>query len=275
MTHAFTPERQTVPIPDPHDVDGGNRRIRLLSYNIQVGMASTRFHHYFTESWKHVLPHAQLYENLERIAHAISGFDIVALQEVDAGSLRTGFINQTEFLAKRGGFPFWYEQTNRRLGKIARHSNGLLSHYKPAEVHDHKLPGLPGRGVMVARYGQSDNPLVLMVMHMALGARARQRQFAYVAELVNRYRHVVLMGDLNCQPDSPEMQFLLRNTDLCEPAHGLKTFPSWRPARTIDHILTSTSVQVHDVHVLQHLLSDHLPLAMEIVLPDEFHMAAA
>jgi endonuclease/exonuclease/phosphatase family metal-dependent hydrolase len=275
MKQKTPPTIQTVPIPDPLDTDdGGGRRIRLLSYNIQVGMASTRFRHYLTESWKHVLPHAQLYENLERIAHAISGFDIVALQEVDAGSLRSSFISQTEYLAKKGGFPFWYEQTNRRFGKIARHSNGLLSHFQPSEVQDYKLPGLPGRGVLLARYGHQDNPLVLLVIHMALGARARQRQFAFVAELVNRYPHAVVMGDLNCQADSPEMQFLLRNTDLCEPGHGLKTFPSWRPARTIDHILTSASLQVHDVHVLQHLLSDHLPLAMEIVLPESFHLAA-
>ena len=263
---------QTIPIPDPYETVPRGSRLRLLSYNVQIGMASTRFRHYLTDSWKHVLPHAKIYDNLTNIAHAISGFDIVALQEVDAGSLRSSFINQTEFLAQKGGFPHWYEQTNRRIGKIARHSNGLLSHFKPTEVNDHKLPGLPGRGVMVARYGQKDNPLVLLVMHMALSARARQRQFEYVADLVNRYQHVVLMGDLNCQPDSREMRFLLSVTDLCEPCHGLKTFPSWRPARTLDHILTSPSLHVHDVHVLQHLLSDHLPIAMEITLPDKFHL---
>jgi endonuclease/exonuclease/phosphatase family metal-dependent hydrolase len=265
---------RTVPVPNPEDPGINNTRIRLLSYNIQVGIASTRYRHYLTESWKHVLPHAQIYQNLERIAHAISAFDIVALQEVDAGSLRTGFINQTEYLAKKGGFPFWYEQTNRRFGKIARHSNGLLSHFRPTEVDDHKLPGLRGRGVMVARYGARENPLVLLVMHMALGSKARHRQFEYVADIVNQYEHVIVMGDLNCQPESPEMRYLLNATDLCEPCHGLKTFPSWRPARTIDHILTSPSLYVHDVHVLQHLLSDHLPIAMEIGLPESFSIAA-
>jgi endonuclease/exonuclease/phosphatase family metal-dependent hydrolase len=127
---------------------------------------------------------------------------------------------------------------------------------------------------MVARYGARENPLVLLVMHMALGSKARQRQFEYVADIVNQYEHVIVMGDLNCQPESPEMRYLLNATDLCEPCHGLKTFPSWRPARTIDHILTSPSLYVHDVHVLQHLLSDHLPLAMEIGLPESFSLAA-
>jgi endonuclease/exonuclease/phosphatase family metal-dependent hydrolase len=264
-----------VPVPDPFAPAADGNRLRLLSYNIQVGIGATRFRDYLTESWKHVLPHARLHDNLTRIAHAISSFDIVALQEVDAGSLRTGFINQTEFLAKRAGFPFWHHQTNRSIGKIAAHSNGLLSRIKPTEIHNHRLPGLvPGRGVMVARYGHHDNPLVLLIVHLALGKRARQRQFAYIADIVNRYQHVVVMGDLNCQPDSEEMRFLLSATDLCEPGHVLKTFPSWRPARTIDHILTSTTLQVHDVHVLQHMLSDHLPIAMEISLPKEFHHAA-
>jgi len=267
---------QSIPIPDPFETAAATgTRLRLLSYNIQVGIGSKRYRDYVTESWKHVLPHAQIYNNLGHIARAISDFDIVALQEVDAGSLRSSFINQTEYLATHAGFPFWHHQTNRKVGKIAAHSNGLLSRYRPTQIHDHKLPGiLPGRGVMVVRYGNHDNPLVLLIMHMALGKRARQRQFEYVTRIVNQFEHVVVMGDLNCQPDSREMQFLLSATDLCEPAHNLKTFPSWRPARTLDHILTSTSLDVHDVHVLQHLHSDHLPIAMEITLPDDFHIAA-
>jgi endonuclease/exonuclease/phosphatase family metal-dependent hydrolase len=269
------PRTQTIDIPTAEDFAPPGQRLRLLSYNIQVGIASTRYRDYLTASWKHVFPHPQIYDNLTRIAQAISGFDIVALQEVDAGSLRSSFINQTEYLAKRADFPFWHHQTNRRIGNIARHSNGLLSRFQPTEIHEHKLPGLmPGRGVMLVRYGNKENPLVLLVLHMALGQRARLRQFQFVADLANHYEHVVLMGDLNCQPDSPEMQFLLRETDLEEPCHGLKTFPSWRPARTIDHILTSSSLHVHDVHVLQHKLSDHLPLAMEIILPEGCHIAA-
>lgn len=265
----------SVPIPDPFEAASPGTRLRLLSYNIQVGIGAKRFRDYVTDSWKHVLPHAQIYDNLGHIARTISDFDIVALQEVDAGSLRSSFINQTEYLATHAGFPFWHHQTNRNLGKIAAHSNGLLSRYRPTEINEHKLPGLlPGRGVMVVRYGHRDNPLVLLIMHMALGKRARQRQFEYVTRIVNQYEHVVVMGDLNCQPDSNEMKFLISATDLCEPCHDLKTFPSWRPARTLDHILTSSSLQVHDVHVVHHLHSDHLPIAMEISLPDKFHIAA-
>jgi len=251
------------------------KRIRLLSYNIQVGIGSVSYRHYVTTAWKHVLPHAQIYENLHKIAHAISGFDIVALQEVDAGSLRSSFINQAEFLASHAGFPFWYHQTNRKIANIARHSNGVLSKFKPSEVSDYKLPGfLPGRGVMVVRYGHPDNPLILLIVHLALSKRARLRQLEFISEIVNCYEHVVVMGDLNCQPNSRELQHLLSTTNLCEPIHGLNTFPSWRPQRTLDHILASPSLEVYDVHVLDHLLSDHLPIAMEIQLPSGLELAA-
>lgn len=257
----------------PHINTG--KRIRLLSYNIQVGIGSVSYRHYLTTAWKHVLPHAQIYENLHKIAQAISGFDIVALQEMDAGSIRSSFINQAEFLAEHGGFPFWYHQTNRKIGKIAQHSNGVLSKFKPNEVAEYKLPGfIPGRGVMVVRYGHPDNPLILLILHLALSKRARLKQLAFVGEIVNCYEHVVVMGDLNCQPDSKELQQLLNTTNLVEPTHGLNTFPSWRPVRKIDHILTSPSLEIFDVHVLDHLLSDHLPIAMELQLPSDLELAA-
>src|SRR3989344_1166165 len=75
------------------------QRLKLLSYNIQAGIAAHSYRHYMTHSWKHVLPCSKRLDNLSRIATLIGGFDIVGLQEVDGGSLRSGFINQTEFLA--------------------------------------------------------------------------------------------------------------------------------------------------------------------------------
>lgn len=250
-------------------------RLKLMSYNIQVGMASTSLSHYFTQFWKHVLPHAQIYDNLSAIAKAVSKADIVALQEVDAGSLRSSFVNQIKFLADKGGYDYWYHQTNREIGKITKHSNGLLSRYKPFEVSHYKLPGaIPGRGAMVVRYGDPANPLVIIIAHLALGKRARGMQLEFIGEIVNCYQHVVVMGDLNCQPDSPELVHLLDTTNLIEPTHGLKTFPSWRPSRRLDHILTSSSLLLHDVHVLDHQLSDHLPIAVDIELPRNVAIAA-
>ncbi len=247
--------------------------LRLLSYNIQVGITSSRFRHYITRSWRHVLPHSGSFENLNQIAALISEFDIVALQEVDAGSFRSLFINQIEYLARRGDFPYWYFQTNRNLGRFAQHSNGLLSKIEPIFIGDHKLPGvIPGRGIMEVRYGHEDNPFVVLLVHLALGRRARLRQMEFLAELVNRYRHVVVMGDFNCQTRSPEMLRLLAQTALCDPEEDLHTFPSWRPMRNIDHILVTPTIETHDIQVLPFALSDHLPIAVDVTLPEEVNL---
>ncbi len=244
-----------------------------MSYNIQTGIETRYYHQYLTRGWCHVLPDARRMGNLDRIAELASGFDIVGLQELDAGSLRSGFINQTAYLARRGAFPYWHFQTNRRIGRFARHSNGVLSRCRPLEVRDHKLPGMiPGRGALMLRYGGQRESLYLVLLHLSLSQRARLRQLAYVVEMVNRCRHVVIMGDLNFPSRSREMSFLLDNSDLREPAPDLLTYPSWRPQRNIDHILVSPTLSVRAAEVLDYPLSDHLPITMEIDLPESVHL---
>ena len=243
--------------------------LRLLSYNIQVGINTSRYRHYLTHSWKHLLPHTQRTENLDQIAHLISDFDIVAIQEADSGSFRSSFINQIEYLAVRGHFPFWYNQVNRNLGRLAQHSNGLLSRYRAHQLIEHKLPGLlPGRGVMELRFGPSKKPLIILLVHLGLGKRARLRQLEYISELINRNQHVIIMGDFNCAAQSDEIESLLHKTHLCEPIDNLHTYPSWRPVHNIDHIMVTPGIGINDVQVLDNSSSDHLPIMVEIEVPD-------
>jgi endonuclease/exonuclease/phosphatase family metal-dependent hydrolase len=115
---------------------------------------------------------------------------------------------------------------------------------------------------------------VVMLIHLALGRKTRERQFGYICDVVNAYRHVIVMGDMNCAPDSPEMRSLFRNTDLREPLDVLHTFPSWRPNRHIDHILVTPGIAVTACHVLNHAFSDHLPIAMEVQLPADVALPA-
>ncbi|MDH5544049.1 MAG: endonuclease/exonuclease/phosphatase family protein [Gammaproteobacteria bacterium] len=250
------------------NTDRVGTRLRLMSYNIQVAIASVKPHHYVTRSWRHVFPHETHFRNLNQIAEILEGHDIVGLQEVDAGSIRSSYVNQTQYLAERARFPFWTHQTNRRLGHIAKHSNGLLSSYTPISVEDHKLPGrVPGRGALVARFGQDDSQLIVVMIHLALGRKSRGIQLDYIAALVKEYEHVVVMGDMNCQPDSEELQSLLRQTGLGAPVWGLNTYPSWKPTRKLDHILVSSSLRIENVQVLPYTYSDHLPISMEVIVP--------
>ncbi len=251
-------------------------RLRLLTYNIQAGNAVERYRHYVTRGLQHLLPHPSKSENLESIARLVAGFDLVGLQEVDDGSLRTGFVNQTQFLAEQAGFPFWSHQANRDVAKLARSCNSLLSRVRPRVVHDHKLPGrISGRGALVAHFGEGRQALVLVIVHLSLGRQSRLMQLDFLRELVSPHPNVVLMGDLNTPSDSPEMTRFLQQTHLHSPYGRLATFPSWRPQRAIDHILVSEQVGVQNVEVLDVTHSDHLPLAMELQLPADCRVGLA
>lgn len=276
MTSPYHPSLAEPEVIESLPVAGtGQRRLRLLTYNIQTGIATSRYRHYLTHSWKHVLPCSGRRDNLDQIASLVRHYDIVGLQEADAGSLRSGYLNITEYLAARAEFPHWYDQTNRNFGMFAQHSMGVLSRMRAAEIREHRLPGaIPGRGALVIRYGQGRESLVLMLVHLALGKRARMRQLGFIGEIASAHQHVILMGDLNCRSDSPELSVLIDRAGLREPTHDLHSFPSWRPIRNIDHILVSPSLRVEDVSVLNYPLSDHLPISMEISLPDELELSS-
>ncbi len=260
---------------NPTRAPEGPAALRVLSYNIQGGIATSRYRHYVTRGWRHVLPDGKRRGNLDRVGECIGPYDLVGLQEVDGGSLRTGFMNQVEYLAYKADFPYWYLQTNRDMGHLAQQSNGLLTRYRPAAIREHRLPGvIPGRGALQIRFGTGEQALNVVLVHMALGRRARLRQMDFLAELVNAHRHVIVMGDFNCRSESRELRRLSRRTDLREPIHGLHTFPSWRPRRNIDHILVTPSLEVERARVLDHPLSDHLPIAMELSLPSPVRLAA-
>lgn len=262
------------PASDPARDSAPRQHLRLLSYNIQTGITTRRYHEYVTHSWKHLLPHRTRDQNMLRIAELVADYDIVGLQEVDAGSLRTGFVNQTEYLATRAGFPWWYSQTNRRLGKLAQHSLGFLSRYPFTDVEEIRLPGaVPGRGALMVRFETGSEPLLVLVVHLALSRRGRIRQLRFLGKLLRGMPHVVVMGDLNCGPHSPEVGVLRAHSGLRVAAAGLNTFPSWRPGRHIDQILVSSGIGVTGARVLPSVYSDHLPLAMDVALPAGLHLA--
>jgi len=247
--------------------------LRVLSCNILAGGSVKRYREYVTQSWKHVLPTGKR-ANLDGLAGMLGEFDLVALQEADSGSLRSGFLNQTEYLAESAGFPYWSHQPNRKVAKVAASSNGLLSRLKPDEVLDYPLPGrIRGRGVLWARYGKGEQSLVVLVAHLALGPQARAHQLGYITELLEGHPNALLIGDLNTPIESPELRTLFARTSLQPPTQPPKTFPSWAPNRAIDHILASSSLKVDELRTLPHLVSDHLPIAATISLPSALKLS--
>lgn len=242
--------------------------LRLLTFNLQVGIQTSAYHHYLTRSWQHFLPHPQRLKRLAMMGSVLEQFDVVGLQEVDGGSFRSSRVNQVEFLAAQAKFPHYFQQLNRNLGQFAQHSNGLLSRLVPSRIEEHRLPGmLPGRGAIHARYGDGPDALHIFVAHLALSHRGRVRQLDYLSDIIQPLRHVVVMGDLNCTPDQLHAHERFSTSLSLHPVKPLLSYPSWQPRRALDHILLSQTLEAAEVRVLDHLFSDHLPIAVDLPLP--------
>ena len=242
--------------------------LKVMTYNIQVAMPSDGIRHYIMHSWHHLFPHPRRNNNLKAIAAVIKPFDIVALQELDAGSIRSRYINQVDFLAELGVFPFAEQQTTRNFGPFARHSKGLLSRFPIHNANHYILPsGVPGRGTTTFCIGSEKNPLFIVNVHLSLGARAQSEQLSFISQLIDQYEHVIVMGDFNMSPQQ------LQELDVFKSAMHLAvtdapTYPSWTPKKQLDYILLSHSLKVQKAGIVNVPYSDHLPMFAEIILPE-------
>ncbi|MGB1580606.1 MAG: endonuclease/exonuclease/phosphatase family protein, partial [Nevskiales bacterium] len=189
-----------------------------MTYNIQVGITSRSYGEYVRNSWRHVLPGAKGTTHLEPIAGLLKTQDIVGIQEADAGSYRTRSVNLLHFLAQNAGFEDWHLHGHRRFGRVARHGMGLLSRYQIESSEAHALPGrVPGRAAVIYQFKSDAEPLTIVLTHLALSRRDRSRQLSYIGECVEDAKHLVLMGDLNCEAQELHQHPWLRNSGLKSP----------------------------------------------------------
>lgn len=255
--------------PEPSRTTEPGQPLRLLSFNIQVGMETRHYGDYVMRAWRHALPGPApgLRATLDRIAMLARDYDFVAIQEADAGSLRTGFLNQMMYLAERAAFAYYGFAVTRDLRPVARHCLGFLSRFPTGTVEDHALPGpIKGRRVLRVPLRSPQGQIDMLVAHLSLGPATQRRQLEFLSRLVAPGTATVLMGDLNCEPEALRRHPALREAGFWVPDNSPLTFPSWRPRTAIDHILLSPQLQVHRLESLPHAISDHLPLAAEVSL---------
>jgi endonuclease/exonuclease/phosphatase family metal-dependent hydrolase len=240
--------------------------LKIISSNIQAGSVTRAYSEYVTRSWSHILPNGKR-SNLDALAQTYQAFDLVGLQECDPGSLRSGFSNQSDYLAEKAKFPHSSHHCTRRISQIASSGNALLSRFEPTKIDHFVLPGrIPGRGVLLAEFGHGDANWHVAVTHLSLSASARRIQIAYLAELLSDKKRLILMGDFNCDLVASEMSRLFQFTSLQIPERVLPTFPSWDAKRSIDHILVGG---MNSFNYQTHIAagSDHLAIALDLEVP--------
>jgi len=238
--------------------------LRLLTWNLQVGISNLNLAHYVSSLWQHLLPSVTRHQNIQSIGQLIKGFDVIALQEVDGGSFRTGFHDQARMLSQVAKMKYWHVQTNRDLGFWAQHSNAVLSRLPLTGVIEHSLPGLlPGRGAIEVDIKFQGQIITLFIAHLSLGKKAQNRQLGYLSELIQDRPNCILMGDLNATSQWLLEKSPLKETELV-PQQITLTYPSWKPKKDLDHILVADSLKVSNFQVLNHDVSDHLPIALDV-----------
>jgi len=199
------------------------------------------------------------------IAEQLKDFDIIALQETDSGSFRTNQLHQAQYIAYRTGMPHCYTQITRDVGRIASISLGLLCRFPCTRLIQHRLPASKhGRGLMEAVLRVNGREIALFITHLSLKKSSRIQQIRFLIQHLKRYQHAILMGDLNCEPNSPEFSYLFAHSDLKDLPDHPYSFPSWHPQRRLDHILATNNLTVKHLHAIPFVCSDHLPVIAEI-----------
>lgn len=231
-------------------------------------------------------------EHLAAAARDVPG-DLLAVQEVDKGQARSGRVDQTAVLAETLGL-----RRHRFAAAFAGQASGIRRRPVPAHVPDgagygvailtrwpvaswHVRPLRPGP-VRVSRSGSRlglrvrldaprvllaavvrapDGPLTVGCTHLSTHPPTARRQ---LAESVWALRTLpgphLLLGDLNLGPDDAA-----RVTGMRGLAHAA-TFPAWRPARQLDHVLAGPGLGPGgEASAVRLAVSDHLPLAVDVV----------
>jgi len=221
--------------------------------------------------------------DLDRIAATVtaSGAEVVGLQEVDRHfAERSNFVDQATYLAEVLGMsvvfganldldPPEYGLPRRQYG------NAILTSFPITSWSNTLLPLLPGgeqRGLLQATLDVGGTPLNAYSTHLQHDSQeARLAQVdAITAELATSDASVLLLGDLNATPESPEIEAMVEElTDTWVEA-GVGdgyTYSTTNPSVRIDYVLTSTDIATRTAAVVTSDGSDHLPVVATVTLP--------
>lgn len=207
--------------------------------------------------------------DLPRLARVIRSTDpdLVALQEVDDRTRRSGGVDQTAELARLTGL-------HGRFGKQLDYQGGgygqaVLARFPPGTMAVHILPGEPDRERRIAyevRFSIGGREMSFVTTHLHhQNAAFRERQAATLNDLFAAAgRPVVLAGDLNAVPDSrPIGRLTAAGWVNATASGGLLTFPAPRPVKQIDYVLYRPAGHFRTVAATaidEPVASDHRPV---------------
>jgi len=247
---------------------------RVISYNVAytTGMDGSILG--YSKLWRNIFPSPKI--DLH-IIDALAEYqpDILGLLEVDSGSIRAGRKSEAKNFSKKLNYKGIIEvckyDPHSMLGVLSKlpifkfQTNALLSRYELYEMKYHWLSHGMKRLVIQASFN-CPQKVTLFVVHLALGKGIRQKQLDELTIILQRVQApMIVMGDMNTFGGHSELHGLIARTELVR-GPTLKsgpTFPSYKPEKVLDYILTTKEIEVTRYEVLPVAFSDHLPVLMD------------
>ncbi|MBI1291370.1 EEP domain-containing protein [bacterium] len=204
--------------------------------------------------------------------------DIIGLQELDVGRLRSGGADQAQYIASRLRMNATFHPAMHRGEE--QYGDAILTSLPAEVVKTGDLPG-PGepRGVIWMRIAFADRRFDVFNTHLGAKRYERMRQLStllgerWLGNSACRDSDVILMGDFNAIPSSMGYRQIARKLELARPKERRfndPTFPSRFPFLRLDHVFLSSGLRCIDARPvrtpLARVASDHLPLRATIAL---------
>jgi endonuclease/exonuclease/phosphatase family metal-dependent hydrolase len=240
--------------------------LRLLVYNIRYATGTGPAFHL-------PLPGAGYLRANRRILSGITDFiraeepDVVGLIEVDTGSIRTGMVNQADYIAKQLGHYSAYEckygasSINQFVPIVRKQANAFLSapHVSGARFHYFDT------GIKRLIIELELEHVCVFLVHLSLKYRQRQSQLRSLHDLIMRSpKPAIVAGDFNTFWGTHEIYLFMRATGLTSANFaGLPSFPARTPRIELDFILVSAGIEVTQFRVPDVRFSDHRPLVCD------------
>lgn len=217
--------------------------------------------------------------DLHRTAEVIASCDpdVVALQELDVGRQRTGFVDQSVALAEHLKMASHFHPA--MAVESEKYGDAVLSRLPMKLIKADALPGYrrrEPRGAIWVSVDVGGQSLQIFNTHLGLSPVERSAQ---VRHLLGEdwlgspacCDPFLLVGDLNAGARSRVYRKITSRMRDSQRENGNRprpTFPARLPLLRIDHIFCSKSVEVMDVFTPKsahaRVASDHLPLVAEL-----------
>ena len=219
--------------------------------------------------------------NLDRTARVIAQCrpDVVALQELDVGRMRTGMVDQAHAIAELVGMRFHFHPALRV--EEESYGDAILSTVPMRLLKAGPLPGsnavrgLEPRGALWVKVELDGAEVDIVNTHLGLVPHEQRAQAdALIGQQWMAHADctdpAILLGDFNATPQHGAYRRIagrLRDAQAGRVRGRLRTFPSRFPMLRIDHVFISRSIHVTGVHAPRNALtraaSDHLPLLVD------------